>query len=211
MGGFFPEVVILDTLEQVEASSYCRFFRAAIGTIRHVEPAIALVREDWEIALVTSNVKNWIRPGADGANLEVEDFLSRRITHLSLLLLRISTRRYLLEYEISLPEWRVLTMLVRHGPGTTRALRDASRMDRGQMSRALTGLEKRKLVQRTQDDTHELRHVLRISDKGRQLYERVIPNARRAQVGLLKHLTLDERRALDSVINKLNAVADAEE
>lgn len=163
-----------------------------------------------EIALVKSNVQNWIKPGADGANLEVDDFLSMRITNLSALLLRVSTRRYLLEHEINLPEWRVLTMLVRYGAGTTRALRDASKMDKGQMSRALLGLEKRKLVQRTKDETHELRHVLQITEQGLKLYRQIMPNARRAQVALLKHLTVDERRMLDTVINKLKAVAESE-
>lgn len=160
--------------------------------------------------MAASNVKNWIRPGVDGANLEVPDFLSRRITHLSTLLLRVSTRRYLLEHEISLSEWRVLTMLVRCGSGTTRALRDASNMDKGQMSRALLELEKRKLVQRSHDEAHELRHVLTVTEKGRQLYRRIMPNARRAQMTLLKQLTVDERKTLDTVINKLNAVAEAE-
>lgn len=159
--------------------------------------------------LAKSNVKNWIKPGADGANLQVDDFLSLRITHLGALLLRASTRRYLLEYEVSLPEWRVLTMLVRHGACTTRALRDATEMDKGQMSRALLALEKRKLVQRTQDDTHELRHVLDITEKGLRLYRRIMPSARRAQAGLLRQLTVDERKTLDTVINKLKAGAEA--
>jgi DNA-binding MarR family transcriptional regulator len=157
-------------------------------------------------------VKNWIKPGVDGANLEVDDFLSKRITNLGTVLLRVSTRRYLLEYEISFPEWRLLTMLVRCGGScTTRALRDASKMDKGQMSRALLGLESRKLVQRSQDETHERRHVLEITEKGLQLYRRIMPSARRAQVALLKRLTVDERRTLDTVINKLNAVAEAED
>lgn len=158
-----------------------------------------------------SNVKNWIKPGLDGANLEVEDFLSKRITNLSSLLLRACTRRYLLDHEISLPEWRMLTILARYGSGTTRALRDASRMDKGQMSRALLALEKRKLVQRTQDQTHELRQLLELTEKGIQLYQRIMPSARRAQVGLLKHLTIDERKMLDIAINKLSAAAEAED
>ena len=161
--------------------------------------------------MVKSNVKNWIKPGVDGANLEVDDFLTMRIINLIALLLRISTRRYLLEHEISLPEWRVLTMVVRCGPGTTRALRSASKMDKGQMSRALLALEKRKLVRRRLDETHERRHVLEITEKGLQLYQRIMPAARRAQVALLKHLTIEERKTLDAVINKLNAAAAAED
>lgn len=163
-----------------------------------------------EIALAKSNVRNWVKPGVDGANLEVDDFLSKRIANLSALLLRASTRRYLLEHELSLPEWRMLTILVRFGSGTTRALREASKMDKGQMSRALLALEKRKLVQRTQDDTHELRQLLELTDKGLHLYQRIMPNARRAQVALLRQLTVDERKVLDSAINKLSAAAEAE-
>lgn len=159
-----------------------------------------------------SNVKNWVRPGVDGANLQVDDFLSKRIMNLSTLLLRVSTRRYLREHEISFTEWRVLTMLMRCGGScTTRALRDASKMDKGQMSRALLDLGKRKLVQRTQDEAHELRHVLAITERGLQLYQRIMPNARRVQAALLKQLTVDERKTLDTVINKLNAAAEAED
>ena len=98
------------------------------------------------------------------------------------LLIRASTRRYLLEHDLSLPEWRMLTILARYRSGTTGALRTASRMDKGQMSRALLKLEKRRLVQRTQDETHELRQLLELTDKGLQLYQRIMPNARRAQV-----------------------------
>lgn len=163
-----------------------------------------------EITLAKSSVKNWIKPGVDGANLEVDDFLSKRIANLSALLLRASTRRYLLEHELSLPEWRMLTILVRFGSGTTRALREASKMDKGQMSRALLELEKRKLVQRSQDETHELRQLLELTEKGLQLYQRIMPNARRAQVALLKQLTVDERKMLDIAINKLSAAAEAE-
>jgi DNA-binding MarR family transcriptional regulator len=163
-----------------------------------------------DVALPKSNVESWIKPGVDGASLEVDDFLSMRITDVSALLLRVSTRRYLLEHEISLPEWRVLTMLVRYGPGTTRALRDASKMDKGQMSRALMGLEKRKLVHRMKDKTHELRHILEISEEGLALYHRIMPNARRAQVALLKHLTVEERKTLDAVLTRLKAVAESE-
>lgn len=161
--------------------------------------------------MAKSNVRNWIKPGVDGANLEVDDFLSKRIANLSALLLRASTRRYLLEHELSLPEWRMLTILVRFGSGTTRALREASRMDKGQMSRSLLALEKRKLVQRTQDETHELRQLLELTDKGLQLYQRIMPNARRAQVVLLRQLTVDERKVLDSAINKLSAAAEMED
>jgi len=100
--------------------------------------------------------------------------------------------------------------LVRYGSVTTRKLRDASGMDKGQMSRALRELEQRGLLERDADATHELRQVLRISDAGTTLYNRIMPDARKSQAALLAHLTLGERKALDSALRKLKAVAEAE-
>jgi DNA-binding MarR family transcriptional regulator len=152
----------------------------------------------------------WVNLKPQGANLEVEDFLSMRFANLSALLHRNVTKQYLARHDIGLPEWRVLTMLVRHGPVTTRALRHASGMDKGQMSRALRELEERGLLERDADATHELRQVLRISEAGNALYRRIMPDARQSQAALLAHLTLQERKALDSALRKLKTVAEAE-
>jgi DNA-binding MarR family transcriptional regulator len=152
----------------------------------------------------------WVNLKPLGGNLEVEDFLSMRFANLSALLHRSVTKQYLARHDIGLPEWRVLTMLVRYGSVTTRKLRDASGMDKGQMSRALRELEQRALLERDADATHELRQVLRISDAGTALYNRIMPDARKSQAALLAHLTLGERKALDSALRKLKTVAEAE-
>jgi DNA-binding MarR family transcriptional regulator len=150
----------------------------------------------------------WINLKPQGANLEVEDFLSMRFANISALLHRNVTKQYLAQHDIGLPEWRVITMLVRYGSVTTRELRQASGMDKGQMSRALRELEKRKLLERDADATHELRQVLRISAAGNALYRRIMPDARKSQAALLGHLTLAERKALDSALRKLKALAE---
>lgn len=152
----------------------------------------------------------WVNLKPMGTNLEVEDFLSMRFANISALLHRNVTKHYLARHDIGLPEWRVITMLVRYGSVTTRELRNASGMDKGQMSRAVSELEQRGLLVRDADATHELRQVLRISEAGTALYRRIMPDARRRQASLLAELTLGERRALDSALRKLKAVAEAE-
>ena len=152
--------------------------------------------------------ERWVNLKPQGANLEVEDFLSMRFANLSALLHRNITKQYLAKHDIGLPEWRVLTMLVRLGSVPTRELRQASGMDKGQMSRALSELEKRKLLERDADANHELRQVLRISTAGAALYRSIMPDARRSQAALLAHLTLQERKALDSALRKLKTLAE---
>jgi DNA-binding MarR family transcriptional regulator len=156
---------------------------------------------------LTSN--KWINLKPQGKDLEVEDFVSMRFANISALLHRNVTRKYLARHDIGLPEWRVLTMLVRYGSVTTRELRDASGMDKGQMSRALRELEIRQLLERDPDATHELRQVLRISSAGAALYRRIMPDARQSQFALLAQLTLQERKALDSALRKLKIMAEA--
>jgi DNA-binding MarR family transcriptional regulator len=157
---------------------------------------------------VNSTTTRWLKPGRAGGNLEVEDFLSMRFANISTLLHRNVTKRYLSQHDIGIPEWRVLTMLKRYGPVTTRALRDASGMDKGQISRALLQLEARKLVKRSTDATHELRQVLQISSAGTDLYEKIMPDARRSQAALLDGLTIEERKVLDSALRKLKALVE---
>jgi DNA-binding MarR family transcriptional regulator len=171
----------------------------------HASPARAL-RGD--VATLSFTSDRWINLKPQGANLEVEDFLSMRFANISALLHRNVTKQYLAQHDIGLPEWRVITMLVRYGSVTTRELRQASGMDKGQMSRALRELEKRKLLERDADATHELRQVLRISAAGNALYRRIMPDARKSQAALLGHLTLAERKALDSALRKLKALAE---
>lgn len=133
-----------------------------------------------------------------------------RFAGLSALLHRGVTRKYLSRHDIGLPEWRVLTILKRLGPIQTRTLRGATGMDKAQVSRALLELERRGLVQRRADASHELRQVLVISKPGLELYGRIMPDARRSQAAMLDVLTQQERTALDSALRKLKAFAEAE-
>ena len=151
-------------------------------------------------------IERWLEPGKAGSRLEVEDFLSMHFANLSALFHRKVTRRYLEPFDIGLPEWRTLTILARHAPISTRALRSISEMDKGQMSRALVVLAERGLVSRDSDASHMVRQTITLTDAGRALYRKIMPDARRGQAMLLLSLTAGERKALHSALIKLKAV-----
>jgi DNA-binding MarR family transcriptional regulator len=153
-----------------------------------------------------ASLERWLDPGKDGKKLEVEDFLSMRFANLSALFHRKVTRRYLLSHGIGLPEWRTMTILAHHAPISTRALRNISEMDKGQMSRALDVLARRGLISRDSDANHMLRQVINITKAGHALYEEIIPDARRSQATLLLSMTVAERKALHSALGKLKAL-----
>jgi DNA-binding MarR family transcriptional regulator len=151
-------------------------------------------------------VEHWLNPGKAGGKLEVEDFLSMRFANLSTLFHRKVTRRYLEPFDIGLPEWRTMTILARHAPISTRALRNISEMDKGQMSRALVTLAQRGLISRDSDASHMVRQTIDITEAGHALYRKIMPEARRSQAMLLLSLTVSERKALHSALIKLKAV-----
>lgn len=149
----------------------------------------------------------WIELAEDGSNLEVEDFLSMRLAGISALIHRNVTRLYLSEHDLSLPEWRTLSLLARRPPMSPRQVNSISGMDKGQISRSLALLAEKKLVERRPDAADGRRQVISVTRQGIRLFERILPDARRSQAALLNALSVREREVLQSIMVKLTATA----
>lgn len=151
--------------------------------------------------------RNWIDLVEDGGNLEVEDFLSMRLAGISTLIHRNITRLYLAKHGLSLPEWRMLSVLVNRPPIAAHEVNSISRMDKGQISRALALLAAQGLVDRSPDAADGRRQMIAISRRGKRLFARILPDARRSQAELLRHLSVNERKVLRVALDKLAAAA----
>jgi DNA-binding MarR family transcriptional regulator len=141
----------------------------------------------------------------------VEDFLTFRLTRLSNALRTGLTKRYLEEFELSLPEWRLLALIARFAPLRFSEITSRSSMDKGQVSRTLRVLSKKGLAKMKAIRTSGSRAaealaapvMVSITPKGRALYAAVLPVARRRQGEMLMTLTESERAALYSTLDKL--------
>jgi DNA-binding MarR family transcriptional regulator len=153
----------------------------------------------------------WINLSRNAANLNVEDFLTFRITRLSNALRTGLTKRYLEEFELSLPEWRLLALIARFAPMRFSEVTSRSSMDKGQVSRTLRvmakkGLTKMKSIRSPGGRSTEALAapvMVSITPKGRALYASVLPVARRRQGEMLLTLSESERVALYSTLDKL--------
>src|SRR5262249_26083049 len=88
----------------------------------------------------------WLALSRNGASLHIEDFLTFRLTRLSNALRNNMTNPYLEEFELSLPEWRLLALVARFSPLRFSELTSRSSMDKGQVSRTLRVMTKRGLT-----------------------------------------------------------------
>ncbi len=156
----------------------------------------------------------WVSLSRNGANLHIEDFLTFRLTRLSNALRNNMTKRYLEEFDLSLPEWRLLALVTRFSPLRFSELTNRSSMDKGQVSRTLRvmtkrGLTKTKIIaQRGSRSAEALAAPVSVSitPKGKALYKSVLPVAQRRQATMLQTLNDSERVALYQTLDKLFAV-----
>ena len=161
----------------------------------------------------------WSDVGDHGSHLHIGHFLTFQLIRLANAAKSNVTRRYLADFGLSVPEWRLLAMTIRFQPVRFSELVANSSMDKGQASRTLHGMIKRGYIaskstapgSRKAGDTAAVPVILTVTRKGRSLYKAVLPVAQRNQARLLQKLTRDERRTLYSVLSKLFSVIGMQE
>jgi DNA-binding MarR family transcriptional regulator len=164
----------------------------------------------------TSKSAPWSKLSKSGLGLNIEDFLTFRLTRLSNALRTNMTKRYLEEFGLSLPEWRLLALVTRFSPLRFSELTSRSSMDKGQVSRTLRimtkrGLTKMKALKRGTAYAEALAApvIVSVTPKGKALYKAVLPTAQRRQAEILLTLSDTERTALYNTLEKLFSTVGA--
>jgi DNA-binding MarR family transcriptional regulator len=134
----------------------------------------------------------------------IRELLSYRLHQVANLLSRGAEMRYRREFGVSLWEWRTVALL--GGAGEPQSLNDLARaagMDKGQMSRVVSGLTGRKLVFR-ETDANDARGIrLSLTRTGKKLYQRLIGAAAERNSAFLGCLSAKERVCLEQAMAKL--------
>ncbi len=112
-------------------------------------------------------------------------------------------------YGLDIPEWRVLATLgFRHDACSAQYIAQCTRTHKSTISRAVTSLMKRQIVERVEnaDDRREFR--LRLTRKGATLYEELIPRLLRREQEILSCLSAQERRDFARLLGKIEQSLD---
>lgn len=113
-------------------------------------------------------------------------------------------RRYREEFDLSIPEWRVMAVLGRYPDISANEVAARSAMDKVQVSRAVALLIRNGHLDRRADDTDRRRTMLSLSDSGQEIYRRIVPMARTYEQDLFARLSGPEAEILMRALAQLS-------
>ena len=100
-------------------------------------------------------------------------------------------------------QWRVLVMLETLGECTSSEIARWTQLDKGLLSRAIKGMMQTRLIEGRPSKTNKRHMLLRLTDAGRDAYERARPYMQERHDLLLNNLSVQERRTMFDVFDKL--------
>lgn len=133
----------------------------------------------------------------------IRELVSYRLHQVTLLLSRGAALQYRREFGVSLGEWRTVALLGAQARQSLNQLAAAAGLDKSQMSRVVSGLSARGIVDRAEDSADGRGVRLSLTRAGRRLYDGLIAAARARDAAFLGVLSADERDQLDAVLAKL--------
>ena len=134
----------------------------------------------------------------------IRELLSYRLHQVANLLSRGAEMRYRREFGVSLWEWRTVALLGGASePQSLNELARAAGMDKGQMSRVVSGLTGRKIIFR-ETDVNDARGIrLSLTASGKKLYRKLIGAAADRNRAFLDCLSTKEQECLEQAMTKL--------
>ena len=141
--------------------------------------------------------------------LALESFLPYRLSVLAQVVSQALHDLYAGPFDLAVTEWRVMAALGRFAPLTASEVGQRIVMDKVAVSRAVSGLMKRGLVERATDKADRRRASLRLSARGRAMHARIVPIALGYEARLYEALNADEARVFNTLADRLFARAEA--
>ena len=145
----------------------------------------------------------------NGARLDLFKFVPFRLNRLAAEVSSALSAEYQARYGLDIPEWRVLATLgFRLEPCSAQYIAHCTRTHKSTISRAVTTLMKRQMIERVENEADRREFRLRMTAKGKALYEELIPRLLRREQEILSCLSAQERKNLAALLGKVEASLD---
>jgi DNA-binding MarR family transcriptional regulator len=139
------------------------------------------------------------------APLKLEQFLPYQLNVVANLVSQALSSVYARRYGIGVPEWRVLVTLGQYEVMTAKAIGAHTHMHKTKVSRAVSLMEKRRLLSRRTNREDKREAFLSLTANGRAMYEELAPHALDFAKRLMEILTPGDREAFNRAVTLLTA------
>ena len=155
------------------------------------------------------------RPPASNENgaptaFELRDFFPYQVRVFYQAVSQSVTQIYGPLYGLSVSEWRTMAVLGTHRMLSAGEIVERSSMDRVAVSRAIKGLRQAGLLKRDIDGDDRRRAVLRLTEKGVEVFDLLIPKVLELERRLLEGLSQEEIRVLRELMQRVRLNAERE-
>ena len=146
---------------------------------------------------------------APNARLDLLRFVPFRLNRLAAEVSSALSAEYQLRYGLDIPEWRVIATLgFRRDACSAQYIADCTRTHKSTISRAVMALTRRRLVERVENADDRREYRLRMTRKGRALYEELFPRLLRKEHEILSCLSAQERKDFARLLGKIERSLD---
>src|SRR5206468_12817951 len=143
------------------------------------------------------------------ARLDLFKFVPFRLNRLAAEVSSALAVEYGERYGLDIPEWRVLATLgFRKDACSAQYVAECTRTHKSTISRAVTALMQRGFIERVENENDRREFRLRLTRKGRALYEELFPRLLQREQEILACLSAQERRDFATLLTKLEASLD---
>ena len=143
------------------------------------------------------------------AKFDLFQFVPFRLNRLAAEVSAALSDEYQVRYGLDIPEWRVIATLgFRDDACSAQFISQCTRTHKSTISRAVTALLDRELIERVENEDDRRAFELRLSAKGTALYEELIPRLLSKERDILSCLTAQERKDFAAALGKIERSLD---
>jgi DNA-binding MarR family transcriptional regulator len=138
------------------------------------------------------------------AKLDLFKFVPFRLNRLGAEVSAALSSEYRERYGLDIPEWRVIATLgFRNEACSAQYIAQCTRTHKSTISRAVTSLMERQLIERVENEDDRREFRLRMTRRGSALYEELIPRLLRREQEILSCLSAQERKEFARLLGKV--------
>lgn len=138
------------------------------------------------------------------AKLDLLGFMPFRLSRLAAEVSLALASEYADRYGLDVPAWRVMATLgFRETPCTAQFISQCTRTHKSTISRAVTSLLERGVIERVENEDDRREFSLRLTRKGRKLYEELFPRLLRKEQEMLSCLSPREQKEFALMLGKI--------